>query len=59
LVVGCNTKPDQPEWDRQTVDDVDPHIFAELFLRGFCCVIASRPRPDYRDMPHVASPELY
>ncbi len=56
LMVGRDARSDQPVWDGQAVDDVDPHIVPERFLCRFGCIIARRARSHDRDMSHGIPP---
>ena len=50
LVIGRDAGTDQPVRHRQGVENVDPHIVAPLFLRGFGGVISRWTRADDRDV---------
>ena len=56
LVVGRDSGADEAEGDGQPIEDVDPHLGAELLLTGLRRVIAGRAGADHRDVPHPHLP---
>gem|GEM_PF-3809980 len=56
LMVGSDSEADQAVGYGQSVDDVDADLVAERLEQRLGGIIAGRPRPDHRDMPHSRLP---